>query len=162
MSWTLQDLAAVATIASGISSVLLLITAVIAVQQLRLQKTGADTERRRFLRETISLVHETLQDLSFREARSSFFSKDRSGYHLLSDEEKGWARSVLATYGLIGRMVKHDAVEESLVRDYWRSAFLRDWGRLRSFVDQERVASRNSDLFIYAEELASRWSEANA
>lgn len=159
MGWTLQDWAALATI---ISTIWFVGTTVFVWNQLRLQRTSADTDKRRFLRETITFIHDTLQNDDFRRARSQFFAGSASDYAVLDDENKGWARSILATYGLLARMVDHGAVEEALVKDYWRSALARDWERLRDFVEGERRRSRNPALFSAAESLAERWKGADA
>jgi hypothetical protein len=159
MGWTLQDWAAAATI---LSAVWFVGTTIFVWRQYVLQKAGADTDRRRFLRETIAFIHDTLQDDELRQARTRFFAVDTGSYDGFSDEAKGWARSILSTYGLVARMIEHGAIDEALVREYWRSALDRDWTRIKPFVEAERQRSHNPKLFTATERLAERWAQQDA
>jgi hypothetical protein len=69
-------------------------------------------------------------------------------------EQKENARKILAQYGVLGRLIKHDAISRELFLNFWESTFRRDWSRLVAFVESERQSTGNTDLFSAAEWIA--------
>ena len=154
MGWTIEQWASLAGI---ISTFWLVFTTVLVFWQLRLQRRSVDNDQRRFMRESISIIHDTLQGDDFRSAREKFFEQDNGAYHNLTDDEKANARSILSVYGMLARMVEHQAIDEVLFRNYWKSALVRDWQRIAFFVEGERKKSRNTHLYNSTEQLVNRW-----
>jgi len=149
-----------ADVSTIIAALAVLITTVFVARQVSLQARDVENDEKRYMRESLTVVHETLQDPGFREARLSFFSgPHKQDYATLDESEKRHARRVLSVYGLLSRMIKHRAVDESLLLDYWYSALCRDWERLENFVSGERLSTRNHDLFRRTEEMVSSWQK---
>ncbi len=159
MEW-IDLVADLSTIAAAIA---VIVTTVFIWRQLGLQAKDVDTDIRRFQRESLSVIHETMQDEKFRDARGEFFAgPHKKDYAALSDVERRRARFILSVYGLMSRMVGNGAIDEALYRDYWRGTLLRDWDRLENFVSGERLNSGNHHLFTATETLADRWSRGDA
>lgn len=55
-----------------------------------------------------------------------------------ASHEKEAFRYVLNVYEMLATMVTLDALELDTWRTYWRSTTIRDWDRLKKFVDSER------------------------
>ena len=148
--------------AAAIMAALAVITTALFIRrQMLAQVKGEDKDERRFLRESIFVVHDTLQAEQFRNARQNFFG---AGNHKLdfkdySDDDKGRARYILSVYGLLARMIEHDAIDESVARSYWKTALYRDWDRMEKFVTGERLRSKNETLFDATEQMVTRWQE---
>jgi hypothetical protein len=148
----LADLAAIA------AAIAVLVTTVFVWRQVALQVASRDKDERRFLRESIRVIHDTLQADQFRDARTAFFAGPHQQDHAaLEAAEKGAARYILSVYGLLARMTKHGAIDEAILQDYWNSALLRDWDRLENFVSGERLRSKNHTLYSATEQMAARW-----
>lgn len=155
MQW-LDYIADIGTIAASLAVIL---TTVFIWRQLGLQTRDVDTDEKRYLRETISVIHDTMQDEKFREARGEFFAGPHKRDHgELTDTQRRRARFILSVYGLMARMLDSGAIDEALYRDYWRATLLRDWDRLENFVAGERLRSGNHALFAATEALAERWN----
>ncbi|WP_425049334.1 DUF4760 domain-containing protein [Psychromarinibacter sp. S121] len=151
----------IADLTTILASGAVIVTTVFVWRQVALQKQDSDTDIRRFQRESLSVIHETLQDEKFREARAEFFSgPHRKDYGQLEDVEKRRARFILSVYGLMTRMIENGAVDEQLYRDYWRGTLLRDWERMENFISGERLGTGNHRLFVPTEMLAVRWSRS--
>ena len=151
-----------ADIAAICAAIAVLVTTVFVWRQVALQAAGHEKDERRFLRESIHTIHDTLQAKHFREARSLFFAgPHKSEFADLESKDKGSARYILSIYGLLARMVKHGAVDEAILRDYWESALLRDWDRLENFVSGERLRSKNHGLYVGTEKMAARWRQSD-
>ncbi len=147
-----------ADIAAICAALAVLITTVFVWRQVSLQAASREKDERRFLRESIHAIHDTLQGKQFREARNNFFSgPHQADYGALEADDKGSARYILSIYGLLARMVKHRAIDEAILRDYWKSALLRDWDRLENFVSGDRLRSKNHALYVATEQMAARW-----
>ncbi|MEP4197926.1 MAG: DUF4760 domain-containing protein [Aliishimia sp.] len=148
----LADLAAI------VAALAVIVTTIAVWRQMRLQTRGQDKDERRFLRESIAVIHDTLQAEKFRDARQLFFAGPHQQDHTnLESAEKGAARYILSVYGLMARMIRHGAMDEEIFREYWKSALYRDWDRLENFVSGERLRSKNGALFSATEKLVSRW-----
>ena len=150
--------------ASILAAIAVIATARFVRAQMLLQAKGQHKDERRFLRESIFVVHDTLQAEQFRNARQNFFSSGnyKQDYGALSDDDKGRARYILSVYGLLDRMVVHDAIDEAVLRGYWKSALFRDWDRLENFVSGERLRKSNGRLFEATEQMVARWKKADA
>ncbi len=147
-----------ADVAAIFAALAVIVTTAFVWRQMRLQARGQDKDERRFLRESIHVIHETLQATQFREARQQFFSGPHTrDYAELESEQRGLARYILSIYGLLARMVKHGAIDEEILRDYWRTALYRDWDRLENFVSGERLRAKNGNLFAATEQMVARW-----
>ncbi len=147
-----------ADVAAILAALAVIVTTAFVWHQMRLQARGQDKDERRFLRESIHVIHETLQASQFREARQRFFAGPHvQGYRGLESEERGLARYILSIYGLLARMIKHGAIDEDILRDYWRTALYRDWDRLENFVSGERLRAKNGNLFAATEHMVARW-----
>lgn len=152
----------IAEISTIVASLAVIVTTWIVWRQVSLQAEDTDTDKRRFLRESLSIIHETLQDERFLQARAQFFGgPHEKEYTALSDQEMRRARFILSVYGLMTRMVSNKAVDEVLYRDYWRSTLLRDWDRMENFISGERLAARSHTLFKATQELVARWESVH-
>lgn len=118
-----------------------------------LQRTVSVNDRKRFMRESITTLHDTLQDPRFRDSRERFKEHRATPYAELSDYAKSDARRILSVYGVIARMIRHDAIDAKLFQDFWEGALLRDWARLEHFVAGERDWTRDPTLFHATEGL---------
>lgn len=145
------------------ASLAVIVTTVFVWRQLGLQAQDVDTDARRFQRESLSVIHETLQDERFLTARSKFFSGPHQRSHSeLSDEEKRGAKFILSVYGLMTRMVASKAIDEALYQQYWGFTLMRDWDRLENFISGERLASQSHGLYRATEDLVSRWERGGS
>ena len=152
-----------ADIAQIAAAIAVLVTAQYVRKQVKLQTRDVENDERRYMRESLTVIHETLQDPDFREARHAFFSgAHRKEYSDLESEERNSARRILSVYGLVGRMEKHRAVEKELLKDYWFTSLIRDWDRLENFVSGERMRAGNGALFKETEQMVSRWTKEDA
>ncbi|MFK7753944.1 MAG: DUF4760 domain-containing protein [Sedimentitalea sp.] len=150
-----------ADIGAIIASLAVIITTVFVFRQLRLQAANVDNDQKRFLRESMMIVHETLQDEKFRIARHEFFrGPHQKAYQQMEDREKRQARFILSIYGLLTRMVRHGAIDEKVYRDYWGNVMRRDWERLENFISGARLDDNKGGLFVETEKLVNRWSKA--
>lgn len=133
-------------------------------RQTRLQADGQNKDERRFLRESIFVVHDTLQGEQFRNARLNFFGQDshRQEFAEMDDSDKGRACYILSVYGLLAGLIDHDAIDEDVARGYWKTALYRDWGRLENFVSGERLRTGNGRMFEDSEQMVARWKKADA
>ncbi|MEX0287201.1 MAG: DUF4760 domain-containing protein [Paracoccaceae bacterium] len=149
----------IADVAQIAAALAVLVTTLFVWRQLRLQARGQDKDERRFLRESIFVVHDTLQAEQFRNARQNFFTSERYKleYADFDNDDKGRARYILSVYGLLSRMIDHNAIDEAVLRGYWKSALYRDWDRLENFVSGERLRSKNGSLFSATEKMVVRW-----
>jgi len=151
----------VANITAILASLAVIATTVFVWRQMRLQALGQDTDERRFLRESIHVIHETLQAEQFSTARQSFFAgAHEQDYSDMVSADRAKARYILSIYGLLARMVKHGAIDEVMLREYWETALYRDWDRLENFVSGERLRARNGNLFAATEKTVARWKQA--
>jgi hypothetical protein len=130
LGWTIEQWASLAGI---ISTVWLVLTTGFVFWQLRLQRRSVDNDQKRFLRESITIIHDTLQGDDFRSAREKFFQQSNNAYQNLTDDEKANARFILSVYGMLSRMVEHQAIDEVLFRNYCKSALVRDWQQIGFF-----------------------------
>ena len=132
-------------------------------RQTALQTQSESKDERRFLRESIFVVHDTLQGEQFRNARLNFFGEDRhlQAFNDMNADDKGRARYIMSVYGLLSRLIDHDAVDEDVARGYWKTALYRDWDRLENFVSGERLRTGNGTLFSATEQMVSRWKKAD-
>ncbi|MEM1388249.1 MAG: DUF4760 domain-containing protein [Pseudomonadota bacterium] len=157
MNW-LDAIAEITTIAA---SVAVIVTTGFVWRQLSLQAQDVDTDVRRFQRESLSAIHETLQDEAFRSARSEFFAGPHQlAYSALTDQQMRRARFILSVYALMTRMVGSGAVDEALYRDYWGTTLRRDWDRLENFISGERLGTGEHAMFSATETLVARWSSS--
>lgn len=159
MEW-IDLIADLATIAAALA---VIVTTVFIWRQVGLQAQDVDTDVRRLQRESLSLIHETLQDEKFRDAREVFYAGPHlKDYTDLSDLERRRARFILSVYALMTRMVGNGAIDEQLYRDYWGPTLLRDWDRLENFISGERLHFRKHEMFSATEQLAHRWGQSDA
>lgn len=154
----------VADAAAIMAALAVLATTLFVRRQMLAQVKGADKDERRFLRESIFVVHDTLQGEQFRNARQNFFGSGNchQDYNQFGDDDKGRARYILSVYGLLARMIDHDAIDEDVARGYWKTAMYRDWDRLENFVSGERLRTSNGTLFNATEQMVARWKKADA
>lgn len=153
----------IADIAQIAAAIAVLATTQYVRKQVKLQTRDVENDERRYMRESLTVIHETLQDPDFRDARHAFFSgPHRKEYSDLESEERNSARRILSVYGLVGRMEKHQAVEKELLKDYWYASLIRDWDRLENFVSGERMRAGNGALFKETEQMVSRWTKDDA
>lgn len=147
----LQDWASMSTIAA---SVAVIVTTLFAWRQIRLQSQHTSNDQRRFIRESIAIVNETLHDSEFRNARRVFFnSASNKTYRQLIDADKDYARIILSVYGKIAHMIGRDALDKSVFFDFWESTLDRDMRRLITFIEGERKSASNNLLFVTTDEL---------
>lgn len=152
----------VADLSTIVAALAVIVTTWFVWRQVGLQARDTDTDFKRFQRESLAVIHETLQDERFLAARAQFFAGPHQRAHGdLSDEERRRARFILSVYGLMTRMVANTAIDEVLYRDYWRSTLLRDWDRLENFISGERMATQSHRMFSATEELVMRWEKAD-
>ena len=153
----------VADVAAIMAALAVIVTTIAVWRQLRLQAQSEDKDERRFLRESIAVIHDTLQAEQFRDARQTFFAgAHQQELAALESRDKGAARYILSIYELLARMIHHNAIDEQILRDYWKSALYRDWDRLENFVSGERLRSKNGALFAATEQMVARWRQADA
>ncbi len=153
--WSMGDWA---NLFSIVASIAVIVTAIFVFFQIWFQKKGLRNEERLFVRQSIEFIAEKMQEEIFRERRRALFSSGQlADYRNLSDESKENARAVLSTYGPLCQMIHRGALEEQAFKDYWQSAFIRDWDRLSSFVEEERKVMRKQTLFAKTEQLARKW-----
>lgn len=152
-----------ADVATILAAFAVILTTVAVWRQMRLQAKGVNKDERRFLRESIFVVHDTLQAEQFRNARQNFFGSEnyKQDFNDLTKADKGRARFILSVYGLLARMIDHDAIDEDIARGYWKTALYRDWDRLENFVSGERLRSKNGTLFDTTEQMVTRWQKAD-
>jgi len=162
-SW-LISLDVIADVAAICAALAVIATARLVWRQTRLQAQGNNKDERRFMRESIFVVHDTLQGEQFRNARQNFFGSGnyKQDFAAFSDADKGRARYILSVYGLLARMIDHDAIDEAVARGYWKTALYRDWDRLENFVSGERLSSKNGSLFEATEQMVARWHKRDA
>lgn len=154
----IEWLSIAAHIGTIIAALAVLATTRFVRQQVALQARDVDNEERRDMRESLTVVHDTLQDPGFREARQAFFSgAHQQAFDSLSEEDSRNARRILSVYELLARMLKHGAVDEAMVRDYWQASLARDWERLENFVSGERMRTRNHRQFGRVEDMVNKW-----
>ena len=103
----LISLDVLADAASICAALAVIATARFVWRQTSLQAASQDKDERRFLRESIFVVHDTLQGEQFRNARANFFGQDRHRLDLneLDDHDKGRARYILSVYGLLAGLI---------------------------------------------------------
>lgn len=152
-----------ADLATILAAFAVIITTVAVWLQMKLQAKGVNKDERRFLRESIFVVHDTLQAEQFRNARQNFFGTENymRSFSDFSSDDKGRARYILSVYGLLARMIDHNAIDEDIARGYWKTALYRDWDRLENFVSGERLRSKNGTLFDSTELMVARWQKAD-
>ncbi|MEM9344102.1 MAG: DUF4760 domain-containing protein [Pseudomonadota bacterium] len=155
MTWL--DIAAdISTISASLA---VLVTTVFVWRQVSLQRENRDTDAKRFARETLTAIHDHLQDPAFLDDRREFFDgPHKRGYDDMTRRDRESARRILNVYSLLARMIRLDVVDETIVRDYWRSSLLSDWDRLENFVVGERLGRKDSKLFELTERMVERWS----
>lgn len=153
----------VADVAAILAAIAVIATAQFVRRQMQLQAKGQDKDERRFLRESIFVVHDTLQAEQFRNARANFLGSGdcKQDYNAYSDADKGRARFILSVYGLLARMIDHDAIDEDVARGYWKTALYRDWDRLENFVSGERLRSSDGTRFSATQQMVDRWKKAD-
>jgi hypothetical protein len=144
-----------------VAALAVLITTGFVWRQLGIQARGHEKDERRFLRESIFVVHDTLQAEQFLNARKNFFGAERHklDYEAYTSDDRGRARYILSVYNLLNRLLEHDALDETVFRGYWKPALYRDWDRLENFVSGERRKTGNGRLFETTEHLVARWKK---
>ncbi len=154
----------IADVAAICAAFAVIATARFVWRQTRLQAQGQNKDERRFLRESIFVVHDTLQGEQFRNARLNFFGQDRHklDFGNLDDSDRGRARYILSVYGLLAGLIEHDAIDEDVARGYWKTALYRDWDRLENFVSGERLRTGRGRTFEDSEQMVARWKKADA
>jgi len=152
-----------ADLATILAAFAVIITTFAVWRQMKLQAKGVNKDERRFLRESIFVVHDTLQAEQFRNARQNFFGSEdyEKDFAAFTNDDKGRARFILSVYGLLARMIDHDAIDEDIARGYWKTALYRDWDRLENFISGERLRSKNGTLFDGTEQMVTRWQKAD-
>ena len=152
-----------ADLATILAAFAVIITTFAVWRQMKLQAKGVNKDERRFLRESIFVVHDTLQAEQFRNARQNFFGSEayEKDFAAFINDDKGRARFILSVYGLLARMIDHDAIDEDIARGYWKTALYRDWDRLENFISGERLRSKNGTLFDGTEQMVTRWQKAD-
>ncbi len=152
-----------ADLATILAAFAVIITTFAVWRQMKLQAKGVNKDERRFLRESIFVVHDTLQAEQFRNARQNFFDSEdyKKDFAAFTNDDKGRARFILSVYGLLARMIDHDAIDEDIARGYWKTALYRDWDRLENFISGERLRSKNGTLFDGTEQMVIRWQKAD-
>ncbi|MCF2905545.1 DUF4760 domain-containing protein [Octadecabacter sp. CECT 8868] len=152
-----------ADVATILAALAVIATTFAVWRQMRLQAAGQNKDERRFLRESIFVVHDTLQGEQFRNARQNFFGSGqyKQDFNAYGDDDKGRARYILSVYGLLARMIDHDAIDEAVASGYWKTAMFRDWDRLENFVSGERLRSSNGTLFSATEQMVARWKKGD-
>jgi len=79
----------------------------------------------------------------------------------MTSDDKGRARYILSVYGLLSRLIDHDAVDEDVARGYWKTALYRDWDRLENFVSGDRLRTGNGALYAATEQMVARWKKVD-
>lgn len=158
----MEQLDLIADLSAIAASLAVIVTTIFVARQLRLQARNVDNDEKRFLRESLMIVHETLQDPEFLRARREFFDGPyKLEYSKLESQTKRRARFVLSIYALLTRMLLHRAIDEGVYRDYWKNVLIRDWNRMENFISGERLNRNDHRLFGATEELVSRRGKAN-
>lgn len=154
----------IADVAAILAAFAVIATARFVWRQTSLQAQGTEKDERRFLRESIFVVHDTLQAEQFRNGRQNFFGSGnyQMDYAAYSDDDKGRARYILSVYGLLARMIDHGAIDEDVARGYWKTALYRDWDRLENFVSGDRLRTGDGTRFSATEQMVDRWKRADA
>jgi len=153
-----------ADVAAILAALAVIATTLFVRRQMLAQVSSQDKDTRRFMRESIFAVHDTLQAEQFRNERHNFFGTEQytQDYSKYSADDKGRARYILSVYGLLARMVDHDAIDEDVARGYWKTALYRDWDRLENFISGERLRLSNGTLFAATEQMVARWKKADS
>lgn len=55
--------------------------------------------------------------------------------------------------------IENSALEESLLKSWWRTTFVRDWQTYKTFVNEYRSVVRSGQAYCKVESLALRWAE---
>lgn len=159
----LTALELIADAAAILAALAVIATARFVWRQTSLQAQSQTKDQRRFLRESICVVHDTLQGEQFRNARQNFFNsgKCEADYTVYTDDDKGRARYILSVYALLARMIEHHTIDEEVARGYWKTALYRDWDRLENFVSGDRMRTGDGTRFTQTEQMVSHWKKAD-
>ena len=123
----------------------------IAVQIL-LQRRSVNADEARLARESAVFLHTVFGDDVFREERRVLGAKCEQPTDKMSDETRAAIKAVLHRYGLVSLAYKHGGLNLDMINSYRGTVFLKDWDRLKPFVENER--QKNPLLHSNTETLA--------
>lgn len=109
----------------------------IAVQTM-LQRRSVRADEARLARESAVFVHSVFASEEFRSLRKIVGAKHEQPSEKMSDDTKGAFRGVLHNYGLVGLAYVEGGIKADVIESYWGSILVKDWARLKGFVDVER------------------------
>jgi len=111
------------------------------VIQTFLQRRSVHADEARLARESAVFVHSVFGADDFRLLRKTVGAKCEQSYERMSDDTKAAFRAVLHNYGLVALAFAEGGVSAKVVERYWGSILVKDWGRLRDFVESERLSN---------------------
>lgn len=109
----------------------------IAIQTI-LQRRSVRADESRLARESAVFVHSVFGTEEFRLLRKTIGVKHEQSYDRMSNETKSIFRGVLHNYGLVGLAFVEGGVSAKVIQSYWGTILVKDWERLKPFVDEER------------------------
>ena len=124
----------------------------IAIQAM-LQRRSVRADEARLARESAVFVHSVFGTEEFRLLRKTVGAKHEQSFERMSDDTKGAFRGVLHNYGLVGLAHAEGGVSAQVIESYWGSILVKDWNRLKGFVDVER--QQNAKLHLNTENMVA-------
>jgi len=107
--------------------------------QVILQRKSVNADEARSARESAVFLYEVFGNDEFREQRRTLGMKAEQPVDKMSDETRAAIKAVLHRYGLVSLAQVHGGVKADMNNSYWGAALLKDWERLRPFVEAERT-----------------------
>ena len=130
------------------------------VIQTGLQRRSVHADEARLARESAVFVHSVFAAEDFRLLRKTVGAKHAQAHDKMSDDTKAAFRAVLHNYGLVAHVYAEGGLSASVVESYWGSILVKDWGRLKGFVEAERLQNpslhKNTETMVAAVEQIKR------
>ncbi len=124
------------------------------VIQTFLQRRSVRADEARLARESAVFVHSVFAAEDFRLLRKTVGAKHEQSLDKMSDDTKAAFRAVLHNYGLVSLAFAEGGVSAKVVESYWGSILVKDWNRLKSFVENERqqnpLLHQNTEAMVAA------------
>lgn len=109
------------------------------VIQTGLQRRSVRADEARLARESAVFVHSVFSAEDFRLLRKTVGAKHEQPLDKMSDDTKSAFRAVLHNYGLVGLAFVEGGVSAKVIESYWGNILVKDWNRLKGFVEHERI-----------------------
>lgn len=145
----MPSIEAVEPYATTVASLAIVLIAV----QILLQKRSVNADEARLARESAIFLYDVFGNDTFREERRTVGAKSEQATEKMSEETRAAIKAVLHRYGLVSLAYAHGGLKVDMINSYWGTVFLKDWDRLKPFVDQER--QKNPNLHANTEALAA-------